>query len=121
MKITCSDYKTADMQALLHHLYEYNKGLRSLVLHTMNAVELFKAEELLLRKKISFHLDKVSDRKVNIFFGSDQCVEIVRSFGNKPLCNFTDEEDFILGIMLGYDRTQQCDRYLKKKELTIAS
>ena len=25
------------------------------------------------------------------------------------------EEDFILGIMLGYDRLRQCERYLKRK------
>ncbi|PXF51402.1 MAG: hypothetical protein C4B55_03135 [Candidatus Methanophagaceae archaeon] len=28
----------------------------------------------------------------------------------------TDEEDFILGTMLGYDRVKQCERYLKRKK-----
>jgi len=31
------------------------------------------------------------------------------------LNNYTDEEDFILGIMLGYDRYKQCDRFIKRR------
>ena len=31
------------------------------------------------------------------------------------LSNLTDEEDFILGTMLGYDRVKQCERYLRRK------
>jgi len=31
------------------------------------------------------------------------------------LSDLTDEEDFILGTMLGYDRVKQCERYLKRK------
>ena len=115
MQITCADYKTAEMQVLLHHVYEYKKGLRSLVLHTMSADEQYKTEELLTRKKISYFLQHVNSRKINVFFGKEQCVKIIESFGNKLLSDFTDEEDFILGIMLGYDRTQQCDRYIKRR------
>lgn len=115
MKLTCSDYKTADMQILLHHMYEYNKGLRSLVLHTMNSCEREKAEDLLTRKGISYFLQTVNAHKINVFFGKKECIKIVRSFGDKSLSNFNDEEDFILGIMLGYDRSQQYDRYIKRK------
>jgi hypothetical protein len=115
MPITCADYKTADMQVLLHHVYEYKKGLRSLVLHTMGSEEQDKAEEILQRKGIKYFLQAVNERKINIFFGSEQCVNIVESFGKESLSDFTDEQDFILGIMLGYDRNQQCDRYIKRK------
>jgi hypothetical protein len=34
------------------------------------------------------------------------------------LSNLTDEEDFILGTMLGYDRVKQCERYLKRKRIS---
>ncbi|MCT4601506.1 MAG: DUF2023 family protein [Marinifilum sp.] len=115
MKLTCSDYKTADMQILIHHVYEYNKGLRSLVLHTMNSSEREKTENLLKRKDISYFLQTVNENKINVFFGKEECIKIVKSFGDKSLSNFTDEQDFILGIMLGYDRSQQYDRYIKRK------
>jgi hypothetical protein len=115
MQITCADYKTKEMQVLLHHIYEYKKGLRSLVLHTMSTDEQYKTEELLIRKGIYYLLQYVSSKKINVFFGKEQCIKIIESFGVKALSDFTDEEDFILGIMLGYDRTQQCDRYIKRK------
>ncbi|WP_421919402.1 DUF2023 family protein [Marinifilum sp.] len=115
MKLTCSDYKTADMQILIHHVYEYNKGLRSLVLHTMNSSEKEKTENLLQRKGISYFLQTVSANKINVFFGTEDCIKIVKSFGDKSLSDFTDEQDFILGIMLGYARNQQYDRYIKRK------
>ncbi|MDQ1770185.1 DUF2023 family protein [Labilibaculum euxinus] len=115
MKITCLDYKTADMQILLHHVYEYKKGLRSLVLHTMNSKEKDKTEELLIRKGINYFLHTVNENKINVFFGKEECIQIILSFGEKSLSHFSDEEDFILGIMLGYDRTLQYERYMKRK------
>ncbi len=39
MRIKIEDYKSAEMQILMHHVYEYKKGLRNLVLHTMNRRE----------------------------------------------------------------------------------
>jgi len=119
MKLTCADYKTADMQILIHHVYEYNKGLRSLVLHTMNSNERDKTENLLKRKGISYFLQNVSANKINVFFGKDECIQIVQSFGDKSLSDFSDEQDFILGIMLGYDRSQQYDRYIKRKGIGL--
>ena len=32
-------FRSVEMQILTHHIYEYNKDLRSLVLHTMNTEE----------------------------------------------------------------------------------
>jgi len=118
MQLSCVDYKTAEMKVLLHHVYEYNKGLRSLVLHTMSKSEQDKTEELLNRKGISYTLQLVNSQKINVFFGKEQCIKIVKSFGEKSLSYFTEEEDFILGIMLGYDRNQQYDRYIKRKEIS---
>ncbi len=115
MKINCLDYKTADMQILMHHIYEYKKGLRSLVLHTMNSCEKEKTQDLLVRKGICYFLQSVSQNKMNVFFGKEECIQIVKSFGYQSLSDYTDEQDFILGIMLGYDRNQQYERYIKRK------
>ena len=114
MGTTCKDFNSAEMQILLHHIYEYNKGLRSLVLHTMNSIYQERTEELLTRRGIKYIVQKVSDKKINVFFGEQKCIQILESFGNDTILEFNDEEDFILGIMLGYDRTQQYERYLKR-------
>lgn len=114
MKISCKDFNSAEMQVLLHHIYEYNKGLRSLVLHTMNAAYRERTEELLNRKGIEYIVQEVSKKKINVFFGEQKCIRVLESFNKKSILEFNDEEDFILGIMLGYDRTQQYERYLKR-------
>jgi Protein of unknown function (DUF2023). len=102
------------MTVLMHHIYEYKKGLRNLVLHTMSTADRIQAEIRLQHQHIAYHVCVVSETKINIFFGAAQCVEVVRKFGDKRLNRFTPEEDFILGIMLGYDRLQQCNRYLQR-------
>ena len=103
------------MKVLCHHIYEYKKGLRNLVLHTMNSSDLKIAEEKLEKLQITYFIQYVTPDKVNIFFGKEECVRIIHSFGKNSLNSFSDEEDFILGIMLGYDRMQQCNRYIKRK------
>ncbi len=114
MRIKIEDYKSAEMQILMHHVYEYKKGLRNLVLHTMNSREKRITEEMLDRKGIAFYMQQLDSGKINVFFGDNRCVKIIESFGHKTLNDFSDEEDFILGTMLGYDRIQQCERYLKR-------
>ena len=47
--------------------------------------------------------------------GKKQCVDLINSFGNKPLNEYTDEEDFILGVLLGYDKIAECERYMSRK------
>jgi hypothetical protein len=102
------------MEVLNHHIYEYKKGLRNLVLHTMNSRDVSLAEEKLFRQGIMFFVQQVTAQKVNIYFGKEECVKIVRSFGAKSLSELSPEQDFMLGVMLGYDRMQQCERYLNR-------
>ena len=85
------------------------------MLCTLAAEDLNSAIARLKHNQIAYLVRKVSGDKVNVFFGMQECVDIVRRFGNKSLNAFTDEEDFILGIMLGYCRIRQCRRYLKRK------
>ena len=103
------------MKVFTHHIYEYKKGLRSLVLHTLAAEYRAEAEARLKAHKIDYVIQVVDSRKINIFFGADECVKVLREFGEKKLNEFTPEEDFILGIMLGYCRLAQCERYLRRK------
>ncbi len=109
----------ADFRIFTHHIYEYQKGLRNLVLHTMSSSLRDKAIYLLNRKNIAFHINEVSKNKINIFFGDIRCVNIIKSFNITSLSYLTDEQDFILGIMLGYDQQLQCERFLKRKATKV--
>jgi hypothetical protein len=113
--------ESADMQILRHHIYEYHKGLRMLVLHTMKAEELSVAEKALEKNNISYYVQQVTNRKINIFFGAMECIEIIKSFNKDTLSHLSEEEDFILGIMLGYDREKQCKRFLERKNRFFVS
>ena len=106
---------SSDFKILCHHIYEYHKGLRSLVLHTMNNDERDLVERSLALRNISFCIQPVGDHRMNVFFGNPDCVEIVRGFHSASLSDLTDEEDFMLGIMLGYDRAAQCKRFLRRR------
>ena len=100
------------MEVIRHHIYEFQKGIRNLFLHTCSIKCKEPAEKLLERYDIPYIIYQVSDKKINIFFGSSTCVDVVKSFEKVKLNEYTAEEDFILGIMLGYDRKAQCERYL---------
>ncbi len=95
-----------------HHVYEYTRGVRSLILMTINrrdlAVALVKLETL----GIEHFIQEVSPFKVNLFFGRPAFVAVARSFVTRPLNALTAEEDFMLGTLLGYDSEQQCRRFL---------
>jgi hypothetical protein len=103
------------MKVLVHHIYEYKKGLRHLVLHTLNASYKEEAIRKLSNQQISFFIQDVTASKINLFFGDTACVNVVREIACKRLNELSPEEDFILGTMLGYDRILQCERYLQQK------
>jgi hypothetical protein len=63
---------------------------------------------------IDYYIQKNNDVRMNVFFGDNVCIKMIKQMKFKQLSNLTEEEDFILGIMLGYDRLKQCERYLKR-------
>ncbi len=113
METNYLQHRSADLQILIHHIYEYKKGVRNMVLHTMNSIRREYAENILKQKGINYVIQEVSSNKINIFLGNKDCIEIIKSFGNKSLSNYTPEQAFMLGIMLGYDRKEQYQRYLQ--------
>ena len=104
------------MKVFLHHIYEYQKGLRYLVLHTMKFKYKEHVEQKLIFHKIPYVIRSVNEKKMNVFFGDLNCINVIKAFGDKPLHDYTDEQDFILGTMLGYCRRKQCIRYLSRKQ-----
>ncbi|MDC7241376.1 MAG: DUF2023 family protein [Spirochaetales bacterium] len=106
------------MQVFIHHIYELKKGLRRLVLHTCLTEEIPFVEAKLSKDNISYLLHPVSANKVNVFFGEKVCIEVLKKFSTLKLHRITDQEDFILGTLLGYDLKLQCSRFLEKRENT---
>lgn len=103
------------MEVLIHHIYEFEKGLRNLILHTTSKSLREKIEDKLQRKKIPYIIHEIPGEKINIYFGDKYCIDIIKSINKVDLSIYSDEEDYILGIMLGYDRLKQCQRFLNRK------
>ena len=103
------------MDVFRHLSYEIEKGVRSLVLYTGDVNDKNGIEHYLYRKKIPFCIDTVGSKKINVFFGTSECLEVLRGFSSLKLNKLTSEEDFILGIMLGYDLRLQCIRYKSRR------
>ncbi len=105
------------MEIFFHHIYEFQKGLRRLVLCTLNLEQSISAQKKLRELNINFMSWDLKNERVNVFFGAKECIEVLNSFSKKNLSELSTEEDFILRIMLGYDRLLQCERYLNRKKL----
>ena len=103
------------MRVFNHHVYEYRKGLRQLILHTTGSAYYFEIKNRLEKQGISYQIYFLNNKAMNVFFGDKDCIEIIKRFRKEKLVDYTPEEDFILGTMLGYCRKQQCERYLKMK------
>lgn len=104
-----------DMKVFLNHVYEFKKGVRQMVLYTMNRKNLEFAVNRLKKQRIKFVIQTVDDERINLFFGKDECINAIRMIVTRPLNQLTPEEDFILGAMLGYDICGQCKRYCDRK------
>ena len=102
------------MSIVDHHIYEFKKGVRGLFLHTVPNRCVAQLKKKLDSQAIPYEIRELSCASSNIFFGEALCLEVVRKFGNKRLDELSVEEDFILGILLGYGRAQQCLRYLSR-------
>ena len=107
----------ADFKVLCNHIYEFKKGVRNLVLHTMNIKYVDQAVTRLKNQNIDYVIQPAGDRSVNIFFGEPECLEAISSFIHKPLNMLSPEQDFMLGALLGYDICKQCKRFCQRKKV----
>lgn len=106
----------ADMKVLMNHIYEYKKGVRKMVLFTFNRRYEAYATGRLRSQGIAYIMQPVGNERVNLFFGKPECLNAIRLMVTRPLNQLSPEEDFILGMMLGYDLCAQCDRYCERKQ-----
>ncbi len=108
----------ADLRVFHHHIYEFKKGIRNLILTTEKSIYKEHIEKRLKSENIDYVIHDIANNKINVYFGAKQCVDVVKTF-NPKLNELSAEQDFILGIMLGYDRVRQCERYMKIKNNLI--
>ena len=104
-----------DMKVLMNYIYEYQKGIRHLVLQTFNKKYEKTAITRLESQNINYIIRNVGNNSVNLFFGREECLSAIRLIVDRPLCDLTPEEDFMLGVLLGYDIRMQCERYCNRK------
>ena len=71
-----------EIKVLLNHIYEYKKGVRHLILHTLNKCYLPIAIERLKSQGICYTVQEASEHAVNLYFGRPECVETIRGSGN---------------------------------------
>lgn len=107
-----------ELRVFYHHIYEYKKGLRSLVLTTEKAANRALIEAKLQKENIPYIIKDVNSKNINVFFGNKDCIRVVSTF-NSRLDKITPEQDFMLGIMLGYDKILQCKRYFIMRDKFI--
>lgn len=118
--MSAEDYtRFGEIRMVMHHIYEFKKGIRSLVLCTMCHTCAKIVIERLNNQGIGHRLQEVSGQgKVNLYFGKQACLDAIGSFIHKPLNRLSPEEDFMLGAMLGYDIPMQCERFCNRKMKT---
>ncbi|MDU1889264.1 MAG: DUF2023 family protein [Dysgonomonas sp.] len=105
------------MRVFYHLVYEFKKGIRDLILCTLPANAEEQVRHRLEKNAISYKIERIKNGNINVFFGKDECLTVVSKIcNNKPLNKLTPEEDFILGILLGYSISEQCSRYCKKQK-----
>ena len=105
-----------DMKVLMNHIYEYQKGVRRMVLFTFNK----KYENFAIRRlesqNIKYVIQPVGNDRLNLYFGREECLNEILMIWIRPLNHLTHAEDFMLGAMLGYDICAQCERYCERKD-----
>lgn len=105
------------MRILCHYIYEYRKGVRNLILCTLPAKLEEEAKNRLERYGISYIVQKLPNGNMNIFFGDKECLDVTCQMCRGRMLNqLSPEEDFMLGILLGYSVKEQCIRYSKKQK-----
>ncbi len=119
IKITPTTKQWNELRVFSHHIYEYKKGLRSLILTTEKEANRKIITDRLEKENISYLIQNVDEKKINVFFGNPDSINVIKSFNQPKLNEYTPEQDFILGTLLGYDKIQQCQRYLKMNQKKI--
>ena len=92
----------ADLRVFHHHIYEYKKGIRNLILTTEKSKYKTSISERLDKENIDYLIHDIAQDKINVYFGAKECVDVVKSFKNTIdviLANGKLEEDKYVGYI----------------------
>ena len=110
------------IKVLAEQVYLFKKGVRPLVLYTINSKYRPQAERLLQNNAIDYLMRPVGKGlRINLFFGKPECLEALRLLVRCPVAELSPEQDFILGALLGYDLSVQCQRYCHRCALSMST
>ncbi len=104
-----------EMRVLMNHIYEYKKGVRTMIIFTCKKRFEKFAVQRLENQDIACIVRPAGKENINIYFGKRECIDAVKMMVTRPLNELSPEEDFILGALLGYDLCAQCERYCTRK------
>ena len=110
-----TDIVPADIRVLSEQIYQYQKGVRQMVLCTFHKRHESLAIKKLNSQGIDYVIQPVGNGRINLYFGRKACVNTIQHLVKRPLRDLTPEEGFMLGALLGYDITMQWERYCKRK------
>lgn len=105
----------AEIRVLCEQIYQFKKGVRRMALYTFPSCYANLAVQKLKHQGIDYLIQPVGNSCVNLYFGKPECIAVARDIVRRPLNELTPEEDFMLGTLLGYDLSEQCQRYCKRK------
>lgn len=102
---------------LATYIYEIKKGTKPCALVTLNKNELEFAIKKIEKAGLFYFIQNpvghAKIQKINLFFGHDEIVKVLKSIITSDLSQLCKEHDFMLGILLGYDVKKQCERFLE--------
>lgn len=107
--------KRRELDLFIHMIYELDKGVRVLSLLTTSMDNEDAIKEKLDECGYKYMIEHLNNKMINVYFGTEESILVVRSFNKSSLTHLSPEEDFILGILLGYNTEKQCTRYLTRK------
>ena len=67
-----------EIRIFLNHIYEFKKGIRNMVLYTINKKYEGFAVRRLEKQNICFLKQEVNAHKINLFFGKHECLDAVK-------------------------------------------
>ena len=103
-----------ELKVFSNHLYEFKKGVLQMVLYTMSEKYRDYVMKRLQEQNIPFWILPAGKNTINLFFGKQECIDVIKVLINGSLSQLSPEKDFMLGSLLGYDVCAQCTRYCER-------
>ena len=81
---------SGDLKIFVHHIYELQKGMRSMVLCTLEKKDETFALQRLEKLGITYYVHTINPKRINLFFGKKMFVTYISCYASflSSLCRF---------------------------------